>query len=229
MGRDDPYTVRYTTPDPRNSGHTERGAVINRLAFGVEMDFLTQMVMSGFGFHIQAGTENAGVAATLALDDELGFILADQRVGSVMIPMLYEVTPGVVADTAVILIAMLEADKEIARYASGGTAFVPENLNGSDQNSFNGVAYAGGDVIPAAKSAVPDSVELGRRDFFEDALNDKIGYPGWQKTEVYNARKRPLCVLHDASSLVGHLGSTTALATGYAVLELLQLPKGYIV
>jgi hypothetical protein len=228
MGRDDPFMVRDTTLDPRVSG-TRGEAVVNRLGFQTQVDFLTQMVLSGFGFHIQAGTEDAGVAATAAIDDELAFILADNRAGNVMIPLLYEVTPGSVADTFVLLMAMLEADKEKARYASGGTVFVPENMNGSDQNTFSGVAYAGGDVIPAAKSAVPDSVELARRFFYEDTLAAKIGYAGWHKSEVYTARKRPLCVLHDASSIVGHLGSTTALATGYGVLQLLQFPKGYIV
>lgn len=229
MGRDDPFTVRHSVFDPRASGDRRAGAVINRNALSVTVDFLTQVVLSGMGFHIQAGTENAGVAATLAIDDELGFVLADQRVGKVMFPLLYQVTPGSVADTAVLLQAMLEADKEKARYASGGTAFVPENMNGIDSSSFAGVAYAGGDVIPSAKSAVPNSIELARRDFFEDALNDKLGYPGWQKTDVYNAKDRPLCVLHDASSLIGHLGSTTALATGYAVLQLVQMPKSYVV
>ena len=230
MGREEPFRVRYAAFDPMPSGKAhEAYGIINRMALSVVTDFATQMILAGFGYHIQAGTENAGVAATVALDDELGFVLADNKVGMAMIPTLYEVTPGSVADTAVLLQAMLEADKEKARYSSGGTEFVPENLNGSDQHTFNGVAYAGGDVIPATKSAVPNSVELGRRDFMEDIFNDKIGMSGWWKTEVYNVKRRPMCVLHDASSLVGHLGSTTALATGYAVLQLLQFPKGYIV
>lgn len=227
MGRDDPFQTRYTGLDVRNSGSRQEAA-INRNQMMIVTDFYAQMILSGFGFHVQAGTENAGAAATDTIDDQLAFTLIDQNAGYAMLPVLYQITPGVVANSTVILQAMLEADKEKKRYTSGGTAFVPENMSGGDQAAFAGVAYAGGDVISLAKSAVPDSMELARKDYIENSLNTKIGYPGMWDATIYSAYERPACVLLDDASLIGHLGSTTALATGYAAMQIIQFPKKYI-
>ena len=230
MMSDEPFQVRSTSFPPLAEGNKDR-AVINRLGMQVTVDFFTQMILSGFGYHIQAGTEDAGVTFSAAIDDELVSMLIDNTVGYAMIPLLMEVTPGVVAG-ATLAMAMLEMDKAKARYGdTDAAAFVPENLNGSDLNSFNGVAYVASatDIIALAKSAVPNSVELARRMWLEDALANTIGYPGAWDNEVYSVSRRPIAVALDASSLVGHIGSTTADMTGYAAMQFLQLPKSYIV
>lgn len=196
----------------------------------VVVDFFTQLALSGFTYHVQMGTEDAGVAFTTAMDDELVSMLVDNTSSYAAIPLLFEVTPGVIG-AATLSMAMLEIDKAKARYTSGGTAFVPENLNGSDRNTFNGVAYVAGasDIVAAAKSAVPNSVELARVNWLEDALANTIGYPGAWENEVYSVAKRPVAVLLDASSIIGHVGSASADMTGYAVLQFAQIPESYIV
>ena len=229
MGHDEPFIARSTSFPPVDEGGNQK-AVVNRMGLTVVVDFFTQMILSGFGYHIQMGTENAGATFTGAIDDQLASLLIDSELGNALIPLLFEVTPGVIAG-ATLAQAMLELDKDKERENTGGTAFVPENLNGSDANSFTGSAFVAGssDIVPLAKSAVPASVELARRDFLEDALANTIGYPGVWDGEVYSVNRRPMAVGLDACSLVGHVGSPSADMTGYAVLQVLQLPKSYIV
>lgn len=224
MARDDVFQVRHSSLPAISEAAGERG-IINRIGAQVVVDFWTQLALSGLTFHVQAGAENAPVTATAAIDDALAFILVDNNAGYCMIPLLYEATPSVIS-TATLVKAMLEVDKGKARYSSGGTAFTAANLNSqSSAGAFSGVAYVSGasDVVAAAKSAVPLSVELAHRQFFEDALADTIGYPGAHVNEIYNVKNRPMAVTHGASSLIGHLGSTTADVTAYAVLQFAQL------
>ncbi len=228
MSEREPFTVRSVNFPALAEGEQAR-AVINRIGMQVVVDFWTQLALSGFIYHVQMGTESTGATFTGALDDQLAAILVDNPVGDALIPMLYEVNPGVIAG-ATLVQAMLELDKAKNRENTGGTTFVPENLNGADANSFNGTAkVAGGsDITPLAKSAVPNSVELARRDFLEDALANTIGYPGAWDIEIYSIYRRPMAVGLDTCSLVGHAGAT-ADTTGYAVLQFAQLPKSNIV
>lgn len=228
MGREDPFISRFTAFPAVGEGQRTEG-IVNSMGMQVVTDFWTQLALSGFLFHMQMGTEDAGVAFTAAIDDELVSMVVDNNVGYALIPALYEVTPGVLAG-ATLAQAMLEVDKAKNRYTSGGTAFAPENLNGLDRASFNGSAYVAGgsDIVAAAKSAVPNSVELARRMWTEDALADTIGYPGAWHTEVYSAHRRPLAVLTDASAIVGHTGSAVADMTGYAVLQFAQFAKAQL-
>ena len=223
MAREDVFLVRHSALPPISEATAER-AIINRIGAQIVVPFLEQLVLSGLAYHVQAGTEDAGVAMTTAMDDQLVSTLIDNNAGYAMIPLLFEVNPGVIS-TATIVMAMLEVDMAKKRYSSGGTAFVPRNLHGQAPASLNGVAYVcgGSDITSAAKTAVPDSVELARKTFTEDALADTIGYPGAWDPCVYSAGKRPISVTYGVSSVIGHVGSATADVTGYAVLQVAQL------
>ncbi|KKL59316.1 hypothetical protein LCGC14_2216590, partial [marine sediment metagenome] len=87
------------------------------------------------------GVELVEIAGmTNVIDDVLVAMIADNTAGNAMIPLLYEATPGVIAATAVLAMAMLEVDKAKARYAddASGTVYVPANLRTDDPNQANG-------------------------------------------------------------------------------------------
>lgn len=228
MARDDVFRVRQTLV-PHGEATSDQ-ASISRAGFQLVTDFYTQLVLGGYAYHMQAGTEDAGINSTAAIDDELAWMVADNTAGNAMLPLTYECTPGVLAG-ATLVQAMLECDKGKARYTSGGTAFVPANLRSDDPNAANGSFFivAGAGIVTAAKSAVPDSVELARQFYIEDALADSIGYPGAWNTLVYSIRNRAPCVLVDASSIVGHFGAATADVVGYGTLEFAQFPKTLVI
>ena len=209
---------------PNGSGAAARG---NRRAEQVVIDFWSQLVFDGRVYHIQVGTEDAPVASTAAIDDELVWALVDNVAGSVVIPTNVQVT---VANwtTATLVNAMLEADMAKNRYTSGGTAFVPRNLRGDTPYAFSGNAYVGTDVTAAAKSAVPNSVELKRGLVIEDAQ----ATPAAADASVvfsYSARVDPNVVLVDASSLVLHFGATTADVNGYGSLQFASFDKAFAI
>lgn len=209
---------------PNGGAATPRG---NRRAEQVVIDFWSQLVFDGRVYHIQVGTEDAPVASTAAIDDELVWALVDNVAGSVVIPTNVQVT---VANwtTATLVNAMLEADMAKNRYTSGGTAFVPRNLRSDTPYAFSGNAYVGTDVTAAAKSAVPNSVELKRGLVIEDAQST----PAAADASVvfsYSARVDPNVVLVDASSLVLHFGATTADVNGYGSLQFASFDKAYAI
>ena len=213
--------VRHSSIPAISEAVAER-AIINRMGMQIVVDFFDQLILSGLGYHVQLGTEDAGVASTTAIDDQLASMVIDNNAGYAMIPLLYEVTPGVLA-TATLVQAMLEVDMAKKRYSSGGTAYVPRNLHAQAPASLNGAAYVGADVTTLAKTAVPDSVELARKFFIEDAIADSLGYPGAWEACVYSVKQRPMSITYGVGSVVGHFGSATADVTGYAVIEVAQL------
>ena len=226
MGRDDPFITRYTSFPGIGEGQRDL-AVVNSMGMMVVIDAIMQLGLSGFTHHIQIGTEDAPVNSTTSIDDALVWMLADQNAGYAMFPLLCELNFDFV-DTGVNSDVMLEVDKEKARYSSGGTAFTPENLSGKDQRTFAGSAYVGTDITAAAKSAVPDSIELARRTINEDVVTDPTtGKIGWDPV-IYSVRARPLAVGVDASSLLVHFGAGTADLNGYGVLQIAQLEKGQL-
>jgi len=231
MSRSDIFLARHNAIPAVAEANEER-AVINLLGFQVVTDFFTQLVLSGYAYHIQIGTEDAGCCSTTSIDDILVWMVADNVAGCAMIPLLYEVNPGVVAG-ATLAMAMLEVDKDKARYSSSGTAYVPSNLRTDDPNSASGSFYfttaAGTGVVTSAKSAVPNSVELARKDFLEDTLADTLGYPGTWDPCIYSVMSRPPCVLVDASSIVCHNGAASADTTGYGCLQFAQFDKDLVV
>ena len=229
MSRSDIFLTRHNAIPAVAEANEER-AVINLLGFQVVTDFFTQLVLSGCAYHMQVGTENAGDGFVDTIDDQLCAFLADNTAGNAMMPLLYEINPGVMAG-ATLCMAMLEVDKDKARYDSGGTAYVPANLRTDDPNTASGSFYImeGAGIVAAAKSAVPNSVELARKDFTEDALADTLGYPGAWDPVIYSICSRPPCVLVDASSIVGHSGAATAVTTGYGCLQFAQFDKDLVV
>src|SRR3990167_4938928 len=110
MSRDDVFLVRHTSIPAVGESNADR-AVINRLGFQVVTDFFTQLILSGFGYHMQIGTEDAPVASTTSIDDQLVWMVADNPDGSAAIPLLYEVNIGNFT-TATLVISMLEVDKD---------------------------------------------------------------------------------------------------------------------
>ncbi len=222
------FQTRHDTFPALSEQEKER-AVVNRMGSQIQVDFFTQLVLGGYAYHMQGGTEIVGIAATVAIDDQKCTMLADNSASFAMIPLLYEVNIGVVAG-ATIVQAMLEIDKDKIRYDSTGNAFVPANMRTDDPKSATGNFYVGPDITIAAKSAVPNSVELARKNYTEDALADTLGYPGTWATKVYDIATRPPMVLIDASSIVGHCGSAAANdTTGYYVLQFAQFSKTLVV
>ena len=225
--RDDVFQVRHTSWPAVGESTAER-AVINRLGSLVVTDLIDQLVLGGWAYHMQLGTEDAPINSTTSIDDQLAWAVADNNAGYAMIPLLAELNIDFV-DTAVNSDAMIEIDKDLKRYSSGGTAFVPANMRGDDPRSANGVFYVGTDVTVAAKSAVPASVELARKSLGEDAVTDPTTGKLQYDPIIYSAKQRPIFVMTDASSIVFHFGAGTADLNGYGVLQFAQVEKAMVV
>lgn len=225
MGREDPFLVRHSSVPAVGEAQSDR-AVLNRLGFQVVTDFYTQLLLSGYCFHMQTGTEDAPITTNGPLDDTKPVIVADITSGAA-IPLRAQAVPSALS-TGTLAEAMLEADMDKVRYTSGGTAFVPEQMNKAATNASaaNGSFYTieGSDIVAAAKTAVPASVELSRLTFTEDALADTIGYPGAWDKELFNAKTQFPVILTNPGSLLVHFGSATADITGYANLDFAQFP-----
>ncbi len=229
MARDEVFRVRSSSFPAVAEGQLE-AAIVNKQGITIIADYFDQMVLSGRGFHMQVGTESVPVNGTVAIEDTLVTMLADNAAGNIMIPMLYEVNFDL-ADTATFAESMLEVDKLIARWSSGGTVFVPANLRSDDINSANGAFYvqSGAGIIAGTKSAVPNSVELARKSYFEDAITDPTTGKMAINPIVYSVKERPICVIVDAGSILGHLGAVTADVAGFQVLQFIQFPKAEVV
>jgi hypothetical protein len=224
MSRDDQYIVRHRSIPSISEGVADR-SIMNKFGAQVVVDFYTQLLLSGFCFHIQTGNEDAPITTNGPLDDTKPVIVADCSSGAMM-PLLAEV--AVQAHGASTLIgALLEADMDKARWSSGGTVYVPEQLNkaATGADAANGVFYTieGSDVVAAAKSATPASVELARKQLSEDAIGDPTtGHFGL--VPLFSVRERVPVVLTNPGSLLVHFGSATADVTGYASLDFAQYP-----
>ena len=229
MARDDVFRVRSSSFPAIGEGVGEQ-AIINKQGITIVADYFDQMVLSGRGYHMQVGAESVPVAGTVAIEDTLVTILADSAAGNIMIPMLYEVNFDL-ADTSLFGEALLEVDKLKVRYSSGGATFVPANLRSDDINSANGEfkVQSGAGIIAAAKSAVPDSVELARKSYFEDVITDPTTGKMAINPIVYSVKERPICVIVDAGSILGNLGAGTADILGFQVLQFVQFPKSEVV
>ena len=229
MARDDVFRVRSSAFPAIGEGVGEQ-AIINKQGILVVADYFDQMVLSGRGYHMQVGTESAPVNSTVAIADTLVTMLADSAAGNIMIPMLYEVNFEF-GDTSVFIETMLEVDKLKVRFSSGGADFEPANLRSDDINSANGVfkVQSGAGIIALAKSAVPDSIELARKQLSEDAITDPTTGKLALNPIIYSVKDRPICVIVDVGSILGHLGATSLDVTGFQVLQFLQFPKAEVV
>jgi hypothetical protein len=225
MARDDVFLVRHKDIPSIGEGQADR-AIINRMGAQVVVDFYTQLLLSGYCFHIQTGTEDAPITTNGPLDDTKPVIVADCTSGAI-IPLLFEVNT-VAHSTSTLIAAMLEADMDKARYSSGGTVYVPEQMNkaATSAAAASGTFYTieGSDIVAAAKTAVPASVELGRKQYSEDVIADPAGAMGSWIAEVFSCKSRTPVVLTNPGSLCGHFGSATADITGHAALQFAQFP-----
>lgn len=228
MARDDPFKVRHTTIPALPEGGSDR-AIMNRLGSLIVTDFFTQLVLSGFAFHMQNGTEDAPANWVLTLDDVDFVLLADNVAGLAMIPLASQTTLAALT-TGTSAQSYLEVDKGKARYNTSGTVFVPANLRSDDPHSANGTFYTGieGSGTANAKSTVPDSVELARQFFHEDAIGTSTGGEK-DNAPLYSIRRDPLCVIIDVGSIVLHAGAATAQNTGYCTLQFAQFDKALVV
>jgi len=213
--------VRQNSYENYSEGQ-DRFARLNRRGELVVVDFWTQCIFDGRTFIIQVGTEDAPVDSTAAIDDTLAWISADNTTGYALIPTSCEIT---VANwtTATLAQAMIEVDRGKARYSSGGTAYVPENLRTDRPRVAVGTFYVGTDITLAAKTAVPGSIELARNQFSEDAraTAEPGDFLGWR----WSARDRDTAVIVDVGNVNVQFGAATADVGGYGNLTFVQLPK----
>lgn len=231
MARDDVFITRFGPTVPGNAEGVSNQARINRQAAVVVTDFWTQLNLDGRLFHVQFGTRDAdgAITSTTVPDDQLVEAVVDNNTGYIMIPARAQLAVKGWT-TATLMGAYLEADKSKKRYSSGGTAFVPENLNGLDGAAFSGNAYVGTDVTTLAKSAVPDSVEFAHLLSQEDAqatpdvaATQSVIQTVW---DAKNAAAFP--ILPGPSSFLFHFGATTADLTGYGFMQFAQLTRAEI-
>jgi len=112
MARDDVFLVRHSGIPPIGEGQPDR-AIINRFGALIVVDLYTQLLLSGFCFHMQTGTEDAPITTNGPLDDTKPVIVADCNSGAMM-PLLFEVNT-VAHSTSTLIAAMLEADMDKLR------------------------------------------------------------------------------------------------------------------
>lgn len=223
MGREDPFIVRHRSIPTLGEANGDR-AILNKFGAQIVTDLFTQWLLSGYCFHMQLGTEDAPINSTAAIDDELVFVVADNNSGA-LVPIRYEINISAFT-TATLAQAMLEADMAKKRWSSGGTAYVPRQMNGlaSSADAANGTFYVGTDITALAKSAVPHTVELARRTFEEDVIADPGNGLLVGDRDVFNIRRQLPVLIPSPGSLVGHFGAATADVTGYGVLQFAQFP-----
>ena len=214
--------VRQNSYENYSEGQ-DRYARLNRRGELVVMDFFSQCIFDGRVFNLQVGTEDAPVNTTGAVDDTLGDILWDNPVGHCAIPFAMQFSIVDLAASTIPL-AMVEVDRALNRWSSGGTAYVPENLRTDrPRPAVGGAFYIGApDITLAAKTAVPGSIELWKHNFGNDALATQLFSENL--TAKYSARDHPFAVVVGVGSIIGHCGAATADATHYALAQVIQLP-----
>ena len=203
---------------------------MNKLGSQVVTDLYTQFFLSGYTFGMQTGTEDAPVTTNGPTDDTKPVLIADNGSGFMM-PLRASVQIGAQL-TSTIIAGMLEVDMDKARYSSGGTVFVPEQLNGAatSADAANGTFFeiTGSDIVAAAKSAVPASVEVVRQILSEDAIADPgVGQLGGLPA-LYDVRRDGPLGMATPGSILVHFGSATADITGYAQLHFAQMSSSLV-
>ncbi|MHC4867018.1 MAG: hypothetical protein ACYTEX_23315 [Planctomycetota bacterium] len=198
----------------------------NRRGELVVTDFWQQLIFDGRMFHMQIGTESAGVDTTTTAADTLVWMLLDGVAGTTIIPALYEVAIEELA-SAVSIETYLEIDRAKARYASGGTAFVPTPMRcDSPRVSVAAAAYVGTDITALAKTAVPGSIEIGHHTYTEEAINPATGNE--LHKYVLNAKTRPLGVVVGVGSVLCHCAATTGDAKAQGCLQWAEIPTAQV-
>ena len=191
-------------------------------------DWKQSYVMSGRVFMLQFGTEDAPVASTGSIDDQLAMATVDVPSGTIIMPLWGQ---GVVGTwtTGTLINYMIEVDNAKVRRSSGGTAFTPLCLrtdldNGTGSSGVSGcTVYVAGasDIVAAAKTS-GGSLEI-YRESIEVNTGDAADY--WPKME-YNPVICPLVV--GPASVVVHFGAAADL-TVYGNLMWAELPSANII
>lgn len=222
MARDDIFVVRHRSVPGLGESNRDLG-VLNKFGAQVVVDLYAQWWLSGFCFHMQTGTEDAPITTNGPLDDTKPVMIADNNSGF-MVPLAAQVAIAAHA-TSTAIEAMLEVDMDKKRYDSGGTVYVPEQMNGAATGAAaaNGTFYTieGSDIVAVAKTAVPASVEFRRKTFSEDVIGDPAG--AQMAIEMLYSIKNDVPIgASTPSSQLLHFGSATADVTGYATMEFAQ-------
>ena len=197
---------------------------MNKLGAQIVVDFYTQLLLSGLCFHIQTGTEDAPITTDALIDDTEGIIVADCTSGA-MIPLFADANFATYS-TATTVGIMLEADMDKVRYASGGQVYVPEQMNkgatSADAASGSFFTMESADIVVAAKSAVPASVELARRTLTEASIGGDPEAQGMGKTPLFTTKQQQPVILTNPGSLVLHAAGSADI-TAYGTLDFAQL------
>lgn len=219
--------VRQGTYDNYNEGE-DRPVRVNRRGELVVIDFWTQLVIDGRVFHMQIGNESAPVNSTTTVDDQLVWMVVDNEVGLTMLPAYVDIQLQTATTTAAALEACFEIDRAKARYNTGGTEYAPENLRTDRPRPSRAAdAYVGTNITTNTKTAVPGSMEIARKAYFETAMtasNEPVDFIA-NLTPLFSARQRPGASVVGVGSMVVHFGATTALCTGYGVFQWGELPS----
>ena len=228
MAREDVFVVRHKTLAP--IGESQPGqAIMNRFGAQIVVDFYTQLLLSGLCFHMQTGTEDAPATSNATIDDTKAMIIADCLSGA-MIPLFADINFATWA-AATTIQAMFEADMDKVRYASGGTVFVPEQMNkaATSADAANGTfrTIEGSDIVAAAKSAVPASVELKHAVYSEDALVTVTDGMAGGKPPLFTCKDQVPVILTNPGSLLLHFGASADI-TAYGSLDFAQLDASLV-
>lgn len=207
---------------------------VNKRKELIVIDFWTQLMLEGRMFHIQNGTESTPVNTGTSPDDETVWILLDTTDGTTTIPTYIDVWASTCAATPETLEGVVEVDRLLNRWNTGGTAYVPENMR-SDRprvsTCYKCYVSASGDITADAKSAVPDSLEIARVSYNETtpgSSNEPCDYI-MNMNKLYSVMERPPVAIVDVGSLILHWGSGTADQTGYGLMEWVELPTSAVV
>ena len=205
----------------------EGPARANRRAELVVVDMWDQFILDGRTFQMQLGTEDAPINTTTSIDDQLVFAVADNPAGLTMIPSFLQLSIATWT-TSTLVNMMLEIDRALARYSSGGTAYVPENLRTDRPRTASGTFYVGTDVTVIAKTAVPGSMEIWRHVGSEDNVGTSTGAEN-ANVSRYSAKELGMfaAIVGVGSALV-HFGTASADATGYGSFCFVQVPSASV-
>ena len=184
------------------------------------IDWKTMLCMEGCGFCIQIGDENVPVNIPAEIDDELAFACIDVPTGLTLIPTFVQVQIGVWSDCTLVDF-IIEADKNGVRYdGDGGTAATAMNLNTGSPKKSGTICYAGGDILPAARTALM-SLELYRESHEVNLGDAADACPKF----LYEPDVAPVIV--GPGSLIVHFAATvnSAVATGFGAVQWLEFPS----
>lgn len=186
----------------------------------VTVDWKQALVAEGRAFMMQLGTEDAPIASTTAIDDELVFAVIDVPLGTTAMPFFAQIVVGT-HTTASLYNTMIEIDNAKVRFVSGGTAFTPLNLRTDSPISSTATAVVGTDVVTSAKTS-GGSLEV-YRESIEVNVGDAADY--WPPMEY----KPVVCpVVVGPGSILLHHGVTTADTTSYGVIMWFEIPTSSI-